>query len=1561
RRIHVVETLVTVVVKDINDNSPVFPNSTMFGEVQENGPKDLPVVVVGAWDADDDTDGTNARLTYSIEKNVIDEHTGEAIFSVEGSTGVVRTALCCLDRETTPHYTIQVVASDGGGLKGTGTVVIRVTDENDNSPKLSRPHWELEVNETPSNNNNKNNNNYNNDDYNNYNNNTLLELTATDKDTSNVFAYRVVEESGWGWDMFGVRVEGSTGHLYPLTTLDYEDERYRRGFRFKVQVTDKGDSINAWNDSTHLDTAWVTVKLRDLNDNPPVFSRPHAHVTLREDTRPGTLLLTLHAHDPDKGGEGGVDYSVEGGWEALKVDTEGGVHLATQLDREATGGSGGVGGEGVARIVAVDRGTPPLSTTATLSITVTDVNDCPPTLLPPTLLHVVEEGPPSLLGILKATDPDVWELGHGPPFNLTLHPHNTQHVQTLINLKFDPYLDSGRGGAELWTTGPVDREEHRQLEVGVKVTDVEGLEAVQNITIIIDDINDNPMKPAAKTVYLWKTQGGGSEAPLGRVYVEDPDDWDVVDKTFSWVGSPHPLFSLSPSDGTIYASSQLREGRYELQFSVSDRVWEQRGVAANVTVVVKLLAPDALTHATPILLTPTTPAQLTRGWSPTDGGGGLGSLLQGVLGAVGDQKNYRVEVVSVYGPCHTPTTPNTPNTPTPNTPTPTATSSSSFSSSSFSSSSACVWVCVKDEATHTFMDPVKLQGLLALYTHQLETVTGLTVEVKDPGAPYTTLHPEYSTASTDPLHLHHQHHQHHDDSATSLASTSLPLQVVDTNATSLVTPRLTHAHHTCHHPQRHPLTCTPGSCLNGGRCVRSSHGNRCICPGSSWGPRCKVLSRSFNGRGWAWVPPVPPCLPATLSLRILTLHPHGLLLYSGPLSPAPTTPTPTPTRPSPTPTPTPMLAVQLVDGRPEVLVEGVGGGSIKLKINTTIHDGYWHSLHLSLDAKGVRLMSDLCGHGWEDEITQDSSHCLAREEWQESGQVWWPGSGPLQVGGAAHSPHQPQQHRWQESPTVQHLQGCISQLTINTQVVDLGEPPFSHASSSGCEVQEAACEEACGMRGRCYNGVMKPICECDPGWFGSRCNRATVPVRLGVSSYMKLALSFTPPPRLLRVQVRLRTRGLTNGLLLHLAAHHRDAAFSIHLRAGVACVSVSGAGWLAQTVCVEGQPLGDGVWHTVRAERHGHSLVVEVDDGDDWRHNESLVWMMSSGSPQPLHLDKHDGVTVGGLPHFEGVSLVNVQQDLQDTCLDDLRVSGHPLPLSPGVNRTNWGQVTTLEQFESGCPPPNPDPCKNTTCSLPLTCHLDWDQPTCSCGPGRQLVGRRCEDVDECVAWRPCLHGATCHNTRPGYLCVCSPRHLGDNCQWNRLPHDTHPLAAPAVVVALLTVSLLVLVMLGVVLSLRLHRLRVMRSGLHQTTQVGEKGNSNENLREGGGGTTEGGVAGGGEERLRVVDCMGLRGGGGTTEEGGAGSGGGVAGGGVGERLRVVGCLGLRGGDKKKMKSCSTDDINNQDTLLQLLKLKLTGDRQQQQQPRRVKKDKDQRRPSEGINLGVIGIGGEIY
>ena len=49
----------------------------------------------------------------------------------------------------------------------------------------------------------------------------------------------MVENSGWGWEHFGLRTEGREGHVFVRSPLDYEDPQHRRGFTFMVQVTDR--------------------------------------------------------------------------------------------------------------------------------------------------------------------------------------------------------------------------------------------------------------------------------------------------------------------------------------------------------------------------------------------------------------------------------------------------------------------------------------------------------------------------------------------------------------------------------------------------------------------------------------------------------------------------------------------------------------------------------------------------------------------------------------------------------------------------------------------------------------------------------------------------------------------------------------------------------------------------------------------------------------------------------------------------------------------------------------------------------------------------------------------------------------------------------------------------------------------------------------------------------------------------------------------------------------------------------------------------------------------------
>ena len=83
---------------------------------------------------------------------------------------------------------------------------------------------------------------------------------------------QVIESSGFGADKFTmVRNNDGTGSLKVVQPLDYEDEQQRNGFRFRIQVNDKGEDND--HDKYHVAYCYVNVKLRDINDNKPMFER----------------------------------------------------------------------------------------------------------------------------------------------------------------------------------------------------------------------------------------------------------------------------------------------------------------------------------------------------------------------------------------------------------------------------------------------------------------------------------------------------------------------------------------------------------------------------------------------------------------------------------------------------------------------------------------------------------------------------------------------------------------------------------------------------------------------------------------------------------------------------------------------------------------------------------------------------------------------------------------------------------------------------------------------------------------------------------------------------------------------------------------------------------------------------------------------------------------------------------------------------------------------------------------------------------------------------------------
>ena len=111
----------------------------------------------------------------------------------------------------------------------------------------------------------------------------------------------------------------------------------RAGFRFRIQVNDKGEDND--NDKYHVAQSWVTVKLRDINDNKPIFEKANIEAHVRENARVGKTLERFRATDPDQGGQSKVRYEIDRSSDRRRqfaIAEDGTVSIQRQLDRETS-------------------------------------------------------------------------------------------------------------------------------------------------------------------------------------------------------------------------------------------------------------------------------------------------------------------------------------------------------------------------------------------------------------------------------------------------------------------------------------------------------------------------------------------------------------------------------------------------------------------------------------------------------------------------------------------------------------------------------------------------------------------------------------------------------------------------------------------------------------------------------------------------------------------------------------------------------------------------------------------------------------------------------------------------------------------------------------------------------------------------------------------------------------------------------------------------------------------------------------------------------------------------
>ncbi|XP_058505341.1 cadherin-6-like isoform X1 [Solea solea] len=379
-------------IHDINDNEPKFTKEVYMAQVPEMSEIGTSVIQVTAIDADDATYGNSARVVYSIVE-------GQPYFSVDPETGLIKTALYGMDREVKENYQVVIQAKDMagqmGGLTGTTTVSVTLSDVNDNPPRFTKTLYEFRVPET-------------------------VELgsavgliRAMDGDIGEnaEMDYRIIWSDGPG--MFDIATNRSTqeGMILLRKPLDFEKKRQ---YSLRVQVENVHINPRFFSSGPFRDEATIKIVVEDV-DEPPEFVRGSYVMEVKEDAAKNTIIGSVSANDPDDK-HSLIRYSIDRRTDMDRVFNihagNGSLFILRELDREENAWHN-------ISVIATEFNNPQQISRVPVYIRVLDINDNAPTFATNYETFVCENAKANQrIQTVSATDPDEPLGGHRFFFSL---------------------------------------------------------------------------------------------------------------------------------------------------------------------------------------------------------------------------------------------------------------------------------------------------------------------------------------------------------------------------------------------------------------------------------------------------------------------------------------------------------------------------------------------------------------------------------------------------------------------------------------------------------------------------------------------------------------------------------------------------------------------------------------------------------------------------------------------------------------------------------------------------------------------------------------------------------------------------------------------------------------------------------------------------------------------------------------------------------------------------------------------------------------------------------------
>ncbi|XP_073424123.1 protocadherin-1 isoform X2 [Dendrobates tinctorius] len=513
-------------VLDINDNTPNFASPVLTLTIPENTNIGMLFPIPAATDRDA---GVNGVASYElIVGPEAHELFGLQVAEDQDEKQPQLIVMGSLDREQRDSYDLTIKVQDGGKTPRASSALLRISvlDTNDNAPKFEKMAYEAVLPEnSPMGH-------------------SVLQVKANDSDqgANAEIDYAFHQASDTVRRL--LHLDRSTGLISVQGPIDREDIGT---LRFSVVAKDKGSNPKSARTQ-------VTITIRDTNDNKPVIDiRGFGLVThqdgvanISEDVPVETPVALVQVSDIDEGENAAVTCVVarDVPFQLKQVSDTGTdskkkyfLQTTTPLDYESVK-------EYTIEIVAVDSGNPPLSSTNSLKVQVTDVNDNAP-IFSQSLMEVTfkeNNSPDDLVMEVSASDAD-----------------SGSNAQISYSILADPttrgifsvHPDSG----QIRVNTVLDRESTEQYNFHVVAADkgTPSLKGTASVVITVLDCNDNDPKFMLNGYNFSVMENMPRLSPVGMVTVIDADKGENARVHLS-VEPDSGEFVIQNGTGTILSS-----------------------------------------------------------------------------------------------------------------------------------------------------------------------------------------------------------------------------------------------------------------------------------------------------------------------------------------------------------------------------------------------------------------------------------------------------------------------------------------------------------------------------------------------------------------------------------------------------------------------------------------------------------------------------------------------------------------------------------------------------------------------------------------------------------------------------------------------------------------------------------------------------------------------------------------------------------------------------------------------------------------------------------------------